>query len=94
MQNSACPSSKSEGAAARHCDGPLRNCDGPAPKCGAGDAGCEGRSAIAMKGDLWALAAAMLLANSSAYLISVLTPPRQLGGGWVAGAFRDDGGRG
>ena len=44
----------------------------------------EGWSAIAMTGDLWALAAAMLLATLQLTLSSVLTL-RQLGGAWVAG---------
>ena len=39
---------------------------------------------MAMTGDLWALAAAMLLATLQLTLSSVLTL-RQLGGAWVAG---------
>jgi uncharacterized MAPEG superfamily protein len=42
-----------------------------------------------MTGDLWALAAAMLLATLQLTLSSVLTL-RQLGGSWVAGP-RDEG---
>src|SRR3979490_2492771 len=48
----------------------------------------EGWSAIAMKGDLWALAACMLLATLQLTLSSVLTLG-QLGGRWVAGS-RDE----
>jgi uncharacterized MAPEG superfamily protein len=49
---------------------------------------CCGWSVIAMTGDLWALAAAMLLATLQLTLSSVLTL-RQLGGAWVAGS-RDE----
>jgi len=44
----------------------------------------KGWSAMAMTGDLWALAAAMLLATLQLTLSSVLTL-HQLGGAWVAG---------
>jgi uncharacterized MAPEG superfamily protein len=44
----------------------------------------EDWTATVMTGDLWALAAAMLLAVLQLTLSSVLTL-RQLGGGWVAG---------